>query len=164
MLSYAFGEDGVDGGTSLLDIFLKLDLRSDRFVTAPYGMLGWKQRMDSKRAPTFVHPQDYYCRPTLLKDLCQFYHILFLSIGASDSSTAGHTEAELYGLSTAVCDLLAAIHVLEELGYKKNGSVPVFCDSRGARLLIADSAAPSRTRHIHRRWYLSATTRRPGPL
>ena len=63
------------------------------------------------------------------------------------------TEAELYGISTAVCDLLACINVLEELGFKVRGAVPVFCDCRGARLLVEDSAAPARTRHIHRRWF-----------
>ena len=63
------------------------------------------------------------------------------------------TEAELYGLSTAVCDLLTVVNFLEEVGYDVTAAVPVFCDSRGARLLVADCAAPARTRHIHRRWY-----------
>ena len=63
------------------------------------------------------------------------------------------TEAELYGLSTAVADLLSALNVLEEMGYEVAGPVSVFCDSRGARLLAVDCAAPARTRHIHRRWF-----------
>ena len=63
------------------------------------------------------------------------------------------TEAELYGLSTAVCDLLTCMNLLEELGYVLAGPVSVFCDSRGARLLAVDCAAPQRTRHIHRRWF-----------
>ena len=63
------------------------------------------------------------------------------------------TEAELYGLSTAVCELLVVLNLLEELGYVIAGAVPVFCDSRGARLIVADCAAPARTRHIHRRWF-----------
>jgi len=63
------------------------------------------------------------------------------------------TEAELYGLSTAVCDLIVTANVIEEIGYEISGKVKVFCDSRGARLLVADCAAPQRTRHIHRRWF-----------
>ena len=49
------------------------------------------------------------------------------------------TEAELYGLSTAVCDLLVFLNVLEETGYKAVTGLPVFCDSRDARLLATDS-------------------------
>jgi hypothetical protein len=52
-----------------------------------------------------------------------------------------------------VCDLLIVINFLEEVGFDVSTAVPVFCDSRGARLLVADCAAPARTRHIHRRWY-----------
>ena len=63
------------------------------------------------------------------------------------------TEAELYGLSTAVADLIASLNVLEEMGYVVAGPVSVYCDSRGARLLAVDCAAPARTRHIHRRWF-----------
>ena len=62
-------------------------------------------------------------------------------------------EAELYGLSTAVCDLLSAMQVAEELGIKLDGKVGVLCDSRGARLLAQDCSAAARTRHVHRRWY-----------
>ena len=61
------------------------------------------------------------------------------------------TEVELYGLSTAVCDLIVTANVVEEMGYEITGKVKVFCDSRGARLLVADCAATQRTRHIHRR-------------
>ena len=62
------------------------------------------------------------------------------------------TEAELYGLSTAVCDLNTCINFLEEAGLSVS-RVNVFCDSRGARLLASDCAAPARTRHVHRRWF-----------
>ena len=75
------------------------------------------------------------------------------AVRAQVQPSISSTESELYGLSTAVCDLLACINVAEELGYKLEGPVPVFCDSRGARLLVEDAAAPARTRHIHRRWY-----------
>ena len=34
-----------------------------------------------------------------------------------------------------------------------DGPITVYCDSRGARLLVVDCAAPARTRHIHRRWF-----------
>ena len=61
-------------------------------------------------------------------------------------------EAELYGLSTGVCDLLTCVQVLEEMGFTF-GVVTVATDSRGARLLAMDCAAAARTRHIHRRWY-----------
>ena len=62
-------------------------------------------------------------------------------------------EAELYGLSTAVCNVLVCISVLEELGVLVASPVPVFTDSRGARLLALDCASAARTRHIHRRWF-----------
>ena len=62
-------------------------------------------------------------------------------------------EAELYGLSTAVCNVLVCIQVLEELGVDAGAPVTVFTDSRGARLLALDCASAARTRHIHRRWY-----------
>lgn len=63
------------------------------------------------------------------------------------------SEAELYGLSSAVCDLLGFINVLEEFQIKFDGAVAVLIDSRGARLLAEDAAAAARTRHVHRRWY-----------
>ena len=50
------------------------------------------------------------------------------------------------------------------LGFDVGGAVTVFCDSRDARLLVADSAAPSRTRHIHRRWYFVRFYRETGRL
>ena len=86
---------------------------------------------------------------------------LFMIAGAAASWGArmqplpslSSTEAELYGLSSAVCDLLTCTNVLEEWGYVMAGPVTVFCDSRGARLLAVDCAVPARTRHIHRRWF-----------
>ena len=62
-------------------------------------------------------------------------------------------EAELYGLSTAVCNVLVCIYVLEELGIEVRSPVGIYTDSRGARLLALDCASAARTRHIHRRWY-----------
>ena len=72
------------------------------------------------------------------------------------------TEAELYGLSTAVCDLLIVCNLLEEIGFDVSDAISVFCDSRGARLLVEDCAAPARTRHIHRRWYFVRYYRAAG--
>jgi hypothetical protein len=66
------------------------------------------------------------------------------------------SEAELYGLSSAVCDLLGFINVLEELQVGFDGPVAILIDSRGARLLAEDAAASARTRHVHRRWYFVA--------
>jgi len=74
------------------------------------------------------------------------------------------TEAELYGLSTAVCDLLVVCNLLEELGFDVSSAIQVFCDSRGARLLVSDCAAPARTRHIHRRWYFVRHYRETGRI
>jgi hypothetical protein len=62
-------------------------------------------------------------------------------------------EAELYGLSTAVCDVLAFVNVLEEMQVGYNGVVSVLVDSRAARLIAEDCASTARTRHIHRRWF-----------
>ena len=56
----------------------------------------------------------------------------------------------MYGLSTAVCGLLAVCNVLEEMGFAVVGPVTIFCDSQGAHSLVADCAGPARTRHIHR--------------
>ena len=75
------------------------------------------------------------------------------AVRAQPLPSLSSTEAELYGLSTAVCELLSAVNFLEEVGSDVSSAIPVFCDSRGARLLIEDCAAPARTRHIHRRWY-----------
>ena len=75
------------------------------------------------------------------------------AVRAQPLPSLSSTEAELYGLSTAVCDLLIVVNFLEEVGFDVSTAVPIFCDSRGARLLVADCAAPARTRHIHRRWY-----------
>ena len=61
-------------------------------------------------------------------------------------------EAELYGLSTGVCDALTTTQVLEEMGFVL-ATITIATDSRGARLLAMDCAAAARTRHIHRRWY-----------
>ena len=72
---------------------------------------------------------------------------------AQPQPSLSSTEAELYGLSTAICDLLTTTNLLEEIGYVIAGPVSVYCDSRGARLLAVDCAAPARTRHIHRRWF-----------
>ena len=65
-------------------------------------------------------------------------------------------ESELYGLSTSVCDLLACVQTLEEMGWTVPEAVKLMTDSRGARLLASDSAVAARTRHIHRRWYFVA--------
>ena len=73
-------------------------------------------------------------------------------VGAPALSTA---EIELKGLTTAMCDLLAAMQVAEEVGVKFKGKVIIATDSRGARLLAQDCAAAARVRHIHRRWYFS---------
>ena len=70
----------------------------------------------------------------------------------------------MYGLSTGVCDLLACANFLEEIGFGAVWPVPLFCDSRGARLLASDCAAPARTRHIHRRWYFSRYYEQDGKL
>ena len=45
-------------------------------------------------------------------------------------------EAELYGLSMAVCDLLTVTNLLEEVGYALLGPVPVYCDSRGHNVVF----------------------------
>ena len=62
-------------------------------------------------------------------------------------------EAELYGLSTAVCDVLAFVNVLEEMQVGYNGVISILVDSRAARLIAEDCASTARTRHIHRRWF-----------
>ena len=62
-------------------------------------------------------------------------------------------EAELYGMSTAVAELLVGVYVCEEMGLMFPGPIVVFSDSRGARLIVSECQSPSRTRHIHRRWY-----------
>lgn len=62
-------------------------------------------------------------------------------------------EAELYGLSTAVCDVLAFLNVLEEMQVGFKGVIPILVDSRAARLIAEDCASTARTRHIHRRWF-----------
>ena len=97
---------------------------------------------------------------------------LFVIAGAAASwgSRAQHlpslssTEAEVYGLSTGVCDLLTCAHFLEEIGFRSIWPVPLFCDSRGARLLSSDCAAPARARHIHRRWYFSRYYEQDGKI
>ena len=62
-------------------------------------------------------------------------------------------EAELYGLSTAVCDVLAFLNVLEEMEVGFKGVISILVDSRAARLIAEDCASTARTRHIHRRWF-----------
>ena len=62
-------------------------------------------------------------------------------------------EAELYGLSTAVCDILAFLNVLEEIVVRYKGIIAILVDSRAARLIAEDCASTARTRHIHRRWF-----------
>jgi len=84
------------------------------------------------------------------------------SIRAQPLPSLSSTEAELYGLSTAVCDLLIVCNLLEEMGFDVSDAGSVFCDSRGARLLVEDCAAPARTRHIHRRWYFVRYYRASG--
>ena len=86
------------------------------------------------------------------------------AVRAQVQPSISSTEAELYGLSTAVCDLLAGANLLEEFGYLIDGPIRIFCDSRGARLLVADSAAPARTRHVHRRWYFVRYHREAGRI
>jgi hypothetical protein len=69
------------------------------------------------------------------------------------SPSLSSTEAELYGLSTGVCDLLVCIYVLEEMGVIFTVPVKVCTDSQGARLIATDAASAARTRHVHRRWF-----------
>ena len=75
------------------------------------------------------------------------------AVRAQQQPALSSSEAELYGLSTAVCDLLACTQAFEFLGLPLDGPVPVLSDSRGARLIAADSSVAARTRHIHRRWF-----------
>jgi hypothetical protein len=63
------------------------------------------------------------------------------------------TEAEMYGLSTGVCDMLVCIYVLEEMDVVFEHPVKVMTDSQGASLISSDNASLARTRHIHRRWF-----------
>jgi hypothetical protein len=86
---------------------------------------------------------------------------LFMFVGAAVSwavrgqlaPSLSSTEAELYGLSTGVCDLLVCVYVLEEMGIVFVHPVKVCTDSRGAKLIATDDASAARTRHIHRRWF-----------
>ena len=68
------------------------------------------------------------------------------------SPSLSSAEAELYGLSTGVCDALTTVQVFEEMGFVF-APVTIATDSRGAHLLAMDCAAAARVRHIHRRWY-----------
>ena len=102
---------------------------------------------------------------------------LVLSLAALGCLTAGpsmvrgqllpslsSTEAELYGLSTGVCDLLACVQTLEEMLVVFTAPVTVLTDSRGARLISDDHAASARTRHVHRRWHFVRFYRDDGRL
>ena len=62
-------------------------------------------------------------------------------------------ESELYGLSTATCDLLTCVQTLEEMQMVFTAPLTLLTDSRGAALLARDCAVAARVRHIHRRWY-----------
>jgi hypothetical protein len=74
------------------------------------------------------------------------------------------TEAEMYGLSTGVCDMLTVIYVLEEMGLVLEHPIKVMTDSQGARLIATDNASSARTRHIHRRWFFVRYYERDGRL
>ena len=74
------------------------------------------------------------------------------------------TEAELYGLSTGVCDMLVCIYVLEEMGIVFQHPVKIMTDSQGASLIASDNASLARTRHIHRRWFFVRYYEKDGRL
>ena len=74
------------------------------------------------------------------------------------------TEAEMYGLSTGVCDMLVCVYVLEEMGLVLQHAVKVFTDSQGASLIATDNASLARTRHIHRRWFFVRYYEKEGRL
>jgi hypothetical protein len=74
------------------------------------------------------------------------------------------TEAELYGLSTGVCDMLTCIYVLEEMGIVFEHPIKMMTDSQGASLIAADNASLARTRHIHRRWFFVRYYEKEGRL
>jgi hypothetical protein len=75
------------------------------------------------------------------------------AVRSNASPSLSSSESELYGLSQAVADLCISVNGMDEIGFIFDGPIPIFTDSRGARLLASDCAAPARTRHIHRRWY-----------
>ena len=75
------------------------------------------------------------------------------AVRAQTTPALSSAEAELYGLSTGVCDLLIDINVLEEMLVFYKEAIHIFTDSRGARLLAVDVGSSARTRHIHKRWY-----------
>ena len=77
------------------------------------------------------------------------------AVRAQQQPSLSSSEAELYGLSTAVCDLVSMTQLIEFLGIDIPDPVPILSDSRGARLVAEDSSVASRMRHIHRRWYFT---------
>ena len=74
------------------------------------------------------------------------------------------TEAELYRLSTGVCDMLTCIYVLEEMGIIFEHAVKIMTDSQGASLISSDNASLARARHIHRRWFFVRFYEQEGRL
>ena len=94
MMSYEFaivGDKTVAGGSQLLDALLQLDLTLADWIAAPHGAMGWWQRRRGQLHPVVHDKADYYCQPELIKDLCEFLHVLLQGIGVAGASSEGYT-------------------------------------------------------------------------
>lgn len=73
----------MDSSAEILQKFLKLELSSMNWISAPHGLQGYRQRSNGWTQPIATDPRDFYCQPDLLEELGSFGNRLFVSIGCS---------------------------------------------------------------------------------
>lgn len=57
-------------------------------------------------------------------------------------------EAEYRSLAMATCEVMWVKQLLKELGMKKLGSTPIFCDNQAALAIVANPVHHEKTKHV----------------
>ena len=99
LLDYCFADETSATPTGLLAQFYSLDWREMDFVKATRvnqkwcgGMLAYEYYFHGKHEPQVADPRDYFTVPSFVKRVCDFFHLLLVSIGYAFALPAGSAD------------------------------------------------------------------------
>lgn len=70
-----------DSSTEIFHRFLRFELSSMDWISAPHGLQGYRQRFNGWAEPIITDPRDHFCQPDLVDELGEFGNRLFVAIG-----------------------------------------------------------------------------------